>query len=126
MENIFFSREHYWVSVDNDIVTVGLTNFILDNMNIVNYIELPNIGSVYNKTELMGEINYEDGEKFEIYSIFSGEVLDVNDSLIDNYEQLFSNDMNNNWLYRISLNSKSELEEELITEDEYNEYIEEL
>lgn len=126
MENIFFTKEHYWLSIDNDIVTIGLTNFILDNMNIVNFIELPTIGSTYNKTELIGEINYDDGENFELYSIFSGEILDTNDSLIDNYEQLFSNDKSNNWLYRMYLNSKDELEDELISEDEYEEYIGEI
>lgn len=126
MENIFYSKEHYWVDIDNDIVTIGLTNFILDEMDIVNYIELPSIGAIYNKTELMGEINYGDDEQFEIYSIFSGKVIDVNDSIIDNYEQLFSNDKENNWLYRMYLNSKEELEEELISIDDYEEYLGEL
>ncbi len=126
MENIFFTKEHYWVSIDNDIVTIGLTNFVLDNMNIINYIELPTIGNVYNKTELIGEINYDDGKTFELYSIFNGEILDINDSLSDNYEQLFSNDKSSNWLYRMYLSSRDELEDELISEDDYEEYLGEI
>lgn len=126
MDNIFFTKEHYWISIENDIVTIGLTNFILDDINIINYIELPTIGNIYNKTELIGEINHDNDKNFELYSVFSGEILEVNDSLIDNYEQLFSNDKKNNWLYRIYLSSKNELEEDLISEEEYEEYLGEL
>lgn len=126
MEEIFYTKDNYWFSIENDVATVGITNFILDEIDIINFIELPTIGSVCNKTELVGQINYNDDENIDIYSIFSGKIVDVNDSLIDNSEQLFSNDMENSWLYRIYVNTRSEIDEESMTKEEYEEYLDEL
>ena len=126
MEEIFYTKDNYWFLIENDVATVGITNFILDEIDIINFIELPTIGSVCNKTELVGQINYNDDENIDIYSIFSGKIVDVNDSLIDNSEQLFSNDMENSWLYRIYVNTRSEIDEETMTKEEYEEYLDEL
>lgn len=124
MEELFYTKDNYWVVVENDIATVGISNFISNDINIVNYIELPSIGTICSKTDLLGVINYNDDENFELYSSFSGEIVDVNDSMVDNCEQLLSNDINNNWLYRIYIDSKDEPDEELMTEDEYRDYLE--
>jgi glycine cleavage system H protein len=125
VEEIFYTRDNYCVSIDNDIVTVGLTDFVLDDMSMVNFVELPTIGCICSKTEIIGQINYNDGESFNICSIFNGKIVDVNDSLIDNCEQLFSSDLENSWLYRIYISSRAELENELISEGEYEDYLEE-
>jgi glycine cleavage system H protein len=126
MEELFYTKENYWVVVENDIATIGVADFVINNMNIVNYVELPAIGTVCSKTDLLGVINYNDDENFELYSQLSGEIVDVNDSLIDNCEQILGNDINNNWLYRISIESREELEEELMSQEEYEEYVENL
>lgn len=126
MEELFYTKENYWVVIENDIATIGVTDFVINNMNIVNYVELPTIGNVCSKTDLLGVINYNDDENFELYSQLSGEIIDVNDSLIDNCEQILGNDINNNWLYRISIESREELEEELMSQEEYEEYLENL
>ena len=99
MEELFYTKENYWVVIENDIATIGVTDFVINNMNIVNYVELPTIGNVCSKTDLLGVINYNDDENFELYSQLSGEIIDVNDSLIDNCEQILGNDIDNNWLY---------------------------
>lgn len=125
MEEIFYTKDNYWFYIENDIATIGLTSFILDSVNIVNFIELPTIGNICSNTELIGQINFNDDENLNIYSIFNGKIVDINDSLIDNCEQLFSNDKENSWLYRVSINSKYEIDEEdSMTKEEYEEYIE--
>ena len=124
MEELFYTKENYWVVIENDIATIGVSDFITDDINMINYVELPSIGTICSKTDLLGVINYNDDESFDLYSQFSGEIVDINDSLFDNCDQILSNDTNNNWLYRISLESKEELEEELMSEEEYREYLE--
>lgn len=124
MEELFYTSENYWVIIENDIATIGISNFILDDINIVNYIELPQIGMISSKTDILGVINYNDDDNLNLYSQFSGEIIDVNDSLVDNCEQLISGDTDNNWLYRVFINSKQELDEELMSEEEYKEYLE--
>ena len=126
MEEVFYTKENYWIIIENGIATVGMSDFITNDINMINYIELPSIGTICSKTDLLGVVNYNDDEDFDLYSQFSGEIVDVNDSLIDNCEQILSNDTDNNWLYRISLESEDELEGELMSEEEYREYLESL
>lgn len=126
MEEVFYTKENYWIIIENGIATVGMSDFITNDINMINYVELPSIGTICSKTDLLGVVNYNDDEDFDLYSQFSGEIVDVNDSLIDNCEQILSNDTNNNWLYRISLESEDELEGELMSEEEYREYLESL
>ncbi|MDR2077521.1 MAG: hypothetical protein LBP39_00980 [Rickettsiales bacterium] len=125
MEEMFYTRDGYCVIIDNDIATVGLTDTILNDIDIINFLELPIPGSICSITDLIGQINYNDDENFDICSVLSGKIVEVNDSLLDNYEQLFSNDMENSWLYRIYTSSKSELSDELMSREEYEEYLEE-
>ena len=71
MEEIFYTKDNYWFLIENDVATVGITNFILDEIDIINFIELPTIGSVCNKTELVGQINYNDDENiFNLENFF--------------------------------------------------------
>ena len=126
MEEVFYTKENYWIIIENGIATVGMSDFITNDINMINYVELPSIGTICSKTDLLGVVNYNDDEDFDLYSQFSGEIVDVNDSLIDNCEQILSNDTDNNWLYRISLESEDELEGELMSEEEYREYLESL
>ena len=58
MEEIFYTKDNYWFSIENDVATIGITNFILDEIDIINFIELPTIGSVCNKTVIQIKITY--------------------------------------------------------------------
>ena len=125
MEELFFTRDNYWVVVENDIATIGISDYILDEMDMVNYVELPAIGTICNKTDILGLINYNEDENMDLYAPFTGEVVDVNDSISDNCEQLFSKDTDNTWLFRIFVSEKDEFEEELMSEEEYKDFVEE-
>jgi glycine cleavage system H protein len=125
MEETFYTKEHFWVCVEGDIVTVGLTDYILRNFNIVSAVNLSQASTVCEKTGLVGSIIYDEDSIFEIFSPFSGEIVEINDLLIDNPEQLSSSVKENNWLLRIFINNREELED-LISEEEYNEYIDEI
>ena len=125
MEELFYTKDNYWVIVENDIATVGISNYLLDEMDMINYIELPSIGTICSRTDILGLINYNEDENFSLYAPFTGEIADVNESLVDNCEQLFSKDIDNTWLYRVYISSREEFEDELMSEEEYREFLEE-
>ncbi len=125
MEELFYTKDNYWVIVENDIATIGITDYLLDEMDMVNYVELPSIGTICNKTDILGLVNYNEDENIDIYAPFTGEIVDVNDSISDNCEQLFSKDIDNTWLFRVFVSNKEEFEEELMSEEEYKDFIEE-
>ena len=121
MEEILYSREHYWVEIDNDIATVGMTPTLIDYLGNISYIELNNIGSICNKTDVIGTI-YTDSEELHINSLFTGEIVETNELIIEEAENILAASKEYNWLYKIFLNNKNEAED-LITEEEYEEFV---
>lgn len=125
MEEVFYTKDNYWVVVENDIATIGISDYLLDEMDIVNYIELPAIGAFCSKTDILGIINYNEDENIDLFAPFNGEIADVNESLLDNCEQILSKDINNSWLFRVYVPYREEFEEEeLMSEEEYKEFLE--
>lgn len=125
MEEIKFTKDHYYVIMENDLATVGLTDFILNRIQTdINVIELPEINSLYNKSDQVGSIVYGDDE-IPLYTPFTGEMTEVNENLINEPDSIKDSNYENNWLFRIYVNDLNELND-LMTESEYEEYLETL
>ena len=125
MEEIKFTKDHYYVIMENDLATVGLTDFILDRIQTdINVIELPEINSLYNKSDQVGSIVYRDDE-IPLYTPFTGEMTEVNENLINEPDSIKDSNYENNWLFRIYVDDLNELND-LMTESEYEEYLETL
>ena len=122
MEEILYSKEHYWVEIDNDIATIGMTPALIDYLGNISYIELNSIGSICNKTDIIGTI-YSDSEEIHINSLFTGEIVETNDLILEEAENISATSKEYNWLYKIFLNNKNEAED-LITEEEYDDFVE--
>ena len=125
MEEIKFTKDHYYVIMENDLATVGLTDFILNRIQTdINVIELPEINSLYNKSDQVGSIVYGDDE-IPLYTPFTGEMTEVNENLINEPDSIKDSNYENNWLFRIYVNDLNELND-LMTKSEYEEYLETL
>ena len=125
MEEIKFTKDHYYVIMENDLATIGLTDFILDRIQTdINVIELPEINSLYNKSDQVGSIVYGDDE-IPLYTPFTGEMTEVNENLINEPDSIKDSNYENNWLFRIYVDDLNELDD-LMTESEYEEYLETL
>ncbi len=125
MEEIKFTKDHYYVIMENDLATIGLTDFILDRIQTdINVIELPEINSLYNKSDQVGSIVYGDDE-IPLYTPFTGEMTEINENLINEPDSIKDSNYENNWLFRIYVDDLNELND-LMTESEYEEYLETL
>ncbi len=121
MEEVFYTKEHYWVTVENDIATVGLGNYVLENFNDISYIEIEQNGTPCNKTDIIGTI-LADGEEFDLCAPFTGEIMEVNEVLEEEPLNIKDASTEISWLYKISVINKAELED-LLSEEEYDEYL---
>ena len=125
MEEIKFTKDHYYVIMENDLATIGLTDFILNRIQTdINVIELPEINSLYNKSDQVGSIVYGDDE-IPLYTPFTGEMTEINENLINEPDSIKDSNYENNWLFRIYVDDLNELND-LMTESEYEEYLETL
>lgn len=125
MEDIKFTKDHYYIIIENDLATIGLTDFVLDKIHEdVSLIELPEINSLYNKSDQIGSLFFSDDE-IELYTPLSGEMAEVNENLISEPDTIKNSTYENNWLFRIYIADINELNDTM-SKDEYEEYLETL
>uniref|UniRef100_A0A8B9GKQ5 Glycine cleavage system H protein n=1 Tax=Amazona collaria TaxID=241587 RepID=A0A8B9GKQ5_9PSIT len=116
-----FTEKHEWISVENGIGTVGISNFAQEALGDVVYCSLPEIGTKLSKHDEFGALESVKAAS-ELYSPLSGEVTECNDALADNPGLVNKSCYQDGWLIKITVENPAELDE-LMNEDAYEKYI---
>ena len=119
-----YSEEHEWISVKNNIGTVGITDFAQQQLGDVVFVEMPEVGTKLNKGDEAGIVESVKAAN-EIYSPASGEVIEIDGTLEDVPELVNSDPTGAGWFFKIELSNTSELHQ-LMDEVAYKAFIEEL
>lgn len=104
-----FTESHEWIEVNNQVGTVGITQFAQKELGEIVYVELPKM----NKAVSMGqEVVVLESTKAaaDVYSPVSGTIIEVNESLKEAPELINKSPENSGWIYKIRLSDESELE----------------
>ena len=126
MKNIKFTKNHYYLIIENDSIIIGLTDYIVDKIGKnINSIELPTIYDIYKKNDIVGTVYY-GNEELSIYTPITGEIAEINEVLLEEPENIKNSSTENSWLFKVYSNNIDEIEDELMTEEEYESYIENL
>ncbi|KAJ7426455.1 Glycine cleavage system H protein, mitochondrial [Willisornis vidua] len=116
-----YTDKHEWVSVENGIGTVGISNFAQEALGDVVYCSLPEIGTKLSKHDEFGALESVKAAS-ELYSPLSGEVTETNGALADNPGLVNKSCYQDGWLIKMTVANPAELDE-LMTEDAYEKYI---
>ena len=118
-----YSEDHAWVKVqDEDLVTVGITNFAQEQLGDLVYIELPKVGHEYSRGDNISVIESVKSASDLVFPV-SGEIVEVNDRLDDDVELVSEDSMGEGWFIKVKLSKRSELDE-LMDEESYQTFIE--
>ena len=121
-EGILCSRTNEWMLEDGDICTIGLTDVAVNKLGDIVFVELPEVGAEFTKNEVFATIESVKAS-CEIYMPIGGEVVEVNEALI-NEPELINEDMyNEGWLIKVKSDTLSEDTLGLL---EYEDYCEEV
>ncbi len=110
---------HEWHKLDGNTVTLGITDFAVDELTDLTYVELPLVGAEVNANESIGEIESVKATS-EIYSGVSGKVIEVNTAAAEDPAVVNEDPFNAGWLVKIEIESASDLDK-LLDADSYNE-----
>ncbi|KAM9268739.1 glycine cleavage system H protein, mitochondrial [Cariama cristata] len=116
-----FTDKHEWVSVENGIGTVGISNFAQEALGDVVYCSLPEVGTKLSKHDEFGALESVKAAS-ELYSPLSGEVTEINAALADNPGLVNKSCYQDGWLIKMTVENPAELDE-LMNEDAYEKYI---
>lgn len=115
-----YTKEHEWVRVEDDLCVLGITNFAQGELGEVVFVELPEVGEVFNAHDEIGTIESVKAVA-EIYTPMAGEIIEVNETLADDPELLNDDPHTEGWLVKIRFSSAGDLQG-LMNAEEYEEY----
>jgi len=121
--SIKYSEDHAWVKVqDEDLVTIGITDFAQEQLGDLVYIELPKVGHKCSRGDNISVIESVKSAS-DLVAPVSGEIVEVNDRLEDDPELVSEDSMGEGWFIKVKLSKRSELDE-LMDEESYQTFIE--
>ena len=119
-----FSRDHVWVRMDDDIrATLGLTDYVQEKLGEIYGLRVPDEGDELIKDETFGIVEAKNGRR-ELTAPLSGEVIEVNYDAMEVPEIINEDPLAEGWLVKVELGSSAEFDE-LLTEDEYADFLSE-
>jgi glycine cleavage system H protein len=122
LDDLKYSEQHEWISMEEDVGTVGITDYAQSELGDIVFVELPEVGDVLEKGQTFGTVEAVKTVE-DLYSPVSGEVVEVNDTLEENAEQVNGDPYGDGWMIKVRLGRQGELDD-LLTPEGYRELIE--
>lgn len=122
-EKILCTKSHEFLLEDNGEYIVGLTDYAIEQLGDIVFIELPEVGATYGKGETFATIESVKAAS-EIYMPISGEVLEVNETIVDTPEILNEDCYEKGWLIKIKKTGDDAELAELLDYADYKEELE--
>lgn len=122
-QEFLYTKEHEWIRVDEEIGTVGITDYAQKELGDIVFLELPKVGDHVTSREAFGTVESVKAVS-EMFSPVDGEVIAVNSKLQDSPELLNADPHGEAWLIRVRLADRSDIEG-LLTAEDYQAYIQE-
>ena len=124
MAQLKYTKDHECVYVEGDIAWVGISKHAQDALGDLVFVELPDIGK---SVEKGGDVAVVESVKTaaEVYSPVDGEVVEINETMVDELELISAPVNDNGWIVKVKVSDASALDE-LMDETAYAEYLKEV
>jgi len=121
-EDLKYTREHEWIKLENNIATVGITDYAQGELGDVVFIELPKIGTRVEHMKPFGVIEAVKAVS-ELFSPATGEVTEVNSKLESESGLINKDPYGEGWIIRLKIKNIKELDQ-LLSAEEYKKLLE--
>ena len=120
-----FTKEHEWIIIkEGGLAVMGISDFAQRQLGDIVSIELPKVGSIYRQMQVMAIIDSVKASS-DIYCALSGEVVEVNEGLLEHPEWINMSPYDLGWIIKMKPSNIEEFNS-LITNEQYNEFIGEI
>lgn len=116
-----YSKEHTWIRVQENIGTIGITEFAQSELGEIVFADLPNDGYSFQQDEVFGSVEAIKTVS-DLFMPVSGKIMQSNKQLLKEPTLINSEPFENGWLVKIEIKDVAELEN-LISADQYRELV---
>ena len=123
MSEVKYSKEHEWLKLDGDVATIGITKHATEMLGDIVFAELPEKGTSVEKDGTAGVVESTKAAS-DVYTPISGEVVDANQSIVDDPSKINADPEGNAWFFKLKIKDVKELET-LMNKEEYDKFAKE-
>ncbi len=123
MPEVKFSKEHEWIKLEGEVATIGITKHASEMLGDIVFDELPEKGSNVEKDGTAGVIESTKAAS-DIYTPVSGEVSDINQSVVADPSKINSDPEEEAWLFKLKIKDRSEMDS-LMNREQYDKFAKE-
>ena len=108
-DDVKYTDDHEWAKTSGDVIRIGISDYAQDQLGDIVFVELPDVGSTFEKGEEFGTVESVKAVS-ELYMPISGEVTAINETLADEPELVNSDPYNGGWMIDIKASDAAELD----------------
>jgi glycine cleavage system H protein len=118
---LLFSKEHEWVKLDDDVATIGITEYAQHSLGDIVYVELPRVGA---DVQQFGNIGVVESVKAvsDLFTPIGGEIVEINSALDADPALVNREPFGGGWLFKVRLSDVGE-RDNLLSPESYDELI---
>lgn len=120
-EELHYTPSHEWVRIDGEVATIGITDHAQKELGEIVYLELPEVGHVYNVDEEFGTVESVKAVS-ELFTPISGEIVEINKAAVAEPGIVNDDPFGDGWLIRMKVSSDGEIGK-LMSAEQYAEYV---
>ncbi len=122
VKDLYYTEDHEWLKVEGGEAYIGLADYAQDQLGDIVYVELPEVDEEYEQGEAFSAVESVKAAE-DVYMPVDGKIIEVNEELLDN-PALLNEDPYENWIVKIEITDKSQLDD-LMTSEEYEKFLDE-
>ena len=119
-DDLLYTKDDEWLRVEDDVATVGITDYAQDSLSDIVYLELPDEGDSFETGETFGVVESVKAAS-DLFMPIAGEIVEVNEDLADTPEVVNEDPYGAAWMVKIRLSDPDELED-LLSPEAYKEH----
>jgi glycine cleavage system H protein len=120
----YYTDEHEWIDVEDDIATVGITEYAQGQLGDIVFVELPEVGALIEQGKDAAVVESVKAAS-DVYAPITGEITEVNPALEDDPALVNSSPEDAGWFFKMTIADEGELDA-LMDEDGYKAFVDSL
>ena len=120
-EELKYTKDHEWISIDGEIATVGITDFAQRELGDIVYVEVETVGETLDADEVFGTVEAVKTVS-DLFLPVSGEIIEFNEDLEDTPEDVNAEPYSKGWMIKMKISNPDDLDQ-LLDSNQYRELI---